>query len=654
MATKYIAISTTSLYMHPTTASLKVGVISKDTSVSVYSTAQNGKWLALNEEKTVWAPMYDASTKPIFKVEKIDNSSKVDETKASDLNKNNSSTTKVDLYRVGTNWVEGKCVNQVGAYEKKQNAINECDRRLKTNKNYKVYDANGKKIYPVEAPTSSNSSTNNTTSNSTNMTKTVKVKEEEDNYVDLMELYTKGTDVGNDYVKSIDSLTVRHIKGVMGLPYQWLPTQDPRLEYKKNNTKGDQVDIGRTYGDKILSRVPLLLITPGTADFMANYTKNEAESIISKLISSADKITSDLEEGLEQTITRDGKYYSFKFDYNSYYNCVNPMCRAAAYFLGIEDTVVYGIKLKNYEHGRHGRNQLDKFLGTYRGCIPFYVDSETSIQDSFGNDTTQSALADKINGYSSMANELNYILGSSKAGALYDTVSGELAGSVENLGQFVDDIMGGSNLITSISQNLSAVLAGGKLIFPEIWSDSSFTRSYDVTIKLSTPDNDKLSWYLNVWVPLAYLMGLVLPRQVDANGYISPFLVRAFYKGLFNVDMGIITNMSVQKGGDGRWTKDGLPTSIEVNFTIKDLYNYMALSDAPKMGKNLMNNITLLDYIGNTCGININEIDIIRKAEMYLMVGGVGTVQDKIVNNMFGSLDQWLTNKVSKIFGFFD
>lgn len=647
MPNKAVALSAVSVYGKFSSSSPIIGTIAKGAEVTIYDTASHGKWVSLSADSMVWAPMYDASGKAIFRLETDKPAVEVKETTASDLS-SGSKNTNSGYYYIGTDWNDGKAVNQVGTgLPTFDTAVRGYD-TLSNKDKYKIYDSNGNKVYP---PTVNNTKSNTRLLSETNTTsETIEIEDESE--IDWSKLYALSDDVASDYTSSIASLTVKNIKGVMGLPYQWSPLQDPRITNGSKTSVGDKNGIGRTYGDKILSKVPLLLITPGTPEFLGNYSESQQKSILGKMLQVIDDPSA--ESGLKAIITRDGKYYSLKFDYVSYYNCVNPMCRTGAYFLGIQDTVVNGKELKYHNQYTDNRDELDKFLGTYNGCIPFYVNSETSIQDSFGNDTTQSSLADKINGYSSMANELNYILGSSKAGALYDDLGAELSGTVEGLGNMVNSMLGGTNLITSISQNLSSVLAGGKMIFPEIWSDSSFSRSYDVTVKLVTPDNDKLSWYLNIWVPLAHLMALCLPRQVDANGYISPFLVRAFYKGLFNVDMGIITSMNVQKGGDGQWTKDGLPTSIEVSFTIKDLYNYMSLSDDPSIKNNLMNNITLLDYIGNTCGININETDIMRNLEMYLMVSGVGTVQDRLINDSVGALDQWFTNKVAKVFGFFN
>lgn len=52
-----------------------------------------------------------------------------------------------NLYRVGTGWSNGKCMGQVGAFAVKENALNFCD---KHGAGYKVFDRNGKEVYPSE------------------------------------------------------------------------------------------------------------------------------------------------------------------------------------------------------------------------------------------------------------------------------------------------------------------------------------------------------------------------------------------------------------------------------------------------------------------------------------------------------------------------
>ena len=53
-----------------------------------------------------------------------------------------------NLYRVGTGWSNGKCLGQKGAFAVFQNAVNFCEQQ---GENYKVFDWNGKEVYPVDA-----------------------------------------------------------------------------------------------------------------------------------------------------------------------------------------------------------------------------------------------------------------------------------------------------------------------------------------------------------------------------------------------------------------------------------------------------------------------------------------------------------------------
>ena len=149
---------------------------------------------------------------------------------------------------------------------------------------------------------------------------------------------------------------------------------------------------------------------------------------------------------------------------------------------------------------------------------------------------------------------------------------------------------------------------------------SKSSSSTSLSIKLRTPDGDKISWYLNILVPLIHLLALAAPHSMGPNGYSSPYLVRVFYKGIFNCDMGLITNIDITKGKEGAWTIDGLPTEVDVNIQLKDLYSMFAMSGGGaslKKDINFFNNTALLDYLCSSCGININKIEASRQLEAY-------------------------------------
>ena len=186
-------------------------------------------------------------------------------------------------------------------------------------------------------------------------------------------------------------------------------------------------------------------------------------------------------------------------------------------------------------------------------------------------------------------------------------------------------------------------------------------------MKLVSPSGDKLSIFFNILVPLFHVLALTLPRQhnADANGYVSPFLIRAYYKGMFNIDLGLITSMSINKGSEGEWTKDGLCTVMEISFEIEDLYQafYMSMGGAIQAffgldfsnqgegGGNISTNITELDYIANMCGINVNNSNEARMGTLISLLN-IGSLGRDILNySILGKVGEWInTPSISTLF----
>lgn len=428
-----------------------------------------------------------------------------------------------------------------------------------------------------------------------------------------------------------ETYTIRNLMQIHGLPYQFLPTTDSRLEYgtdnRGNTNSGSDSALGRKYAEKIISTMPLLLLQPGTPRFMSDFKRKDKENFLERAMAFiGDKMFNDGgKSSLEDTLTRDGRYYSFQADWQQYYEFVDPMCRIAARYLGLQDHILNGQPLDKAKWSVFMNKGTSLFMNTeLYGAIPFYINSETSMSESFSNDTTQSQLASTVNGISDMGREINFLLGygSNALGTAFDGFNNEdINQNMENVNEIINKFLGKSSMLSNLAGNLAVVAQGGKMIFPEIWSDSSFSRSYNVTIKLVSPDSDKLSIYFNIIVPIIFLLCLCLPRSVQKypNDYIAPFLVRGIYKGQYNIDMGIITDMSITRGGDEQsWTIDSLPTQAEVSFTIKDLYSALSITSMKNpFGFDTINNTALMDYIGNMCGINIYKPDVLRDIDIW-------------------------------------
>lgn len=528
------------------------------------------------------------------------------------------------------------------------------------------------------------------------------------------------TEQVKNYLTEIDSngINFRKLRNIFGMPYQFLPTTDCRV----SDNYSDNLEIaGYEFAEKILSRLPLLYITPGNTTFMGGSRENARTALMSQITSKINGDDSDnnamLESSLEAMLGEyNGKLYTIMPAYKEYFSYVNPLCRAGAIFLDIAsstlDEPVFGNNLidansltfenlnwgvnegQAYEIWKEEENTLaegieeestdtevtedntteteeSKFKEDYSeyfkkdeddkgnikdfqqalyygNAVAFYINSDSSFQDSFGNETTESSLSSTINGLSDKAREIQFLLGtaSQAVGEAFDKVDGTLSDIKSQINSIVDKVAGGNSIFTTIANSVKTIVSGGRMIFPQIWSNSTFSKSYSISIKLTTPNTDKVSWWLNIYVPLCHLMAFVLPRAEYINSYTTPFIVKAFYKGMFNIDMGIITEMTFNKGKEGSWTKDGLPTVVDVNFSIQDLYTGMGMTSTKSMfkGKTLQN-VAEMDYVANLCGININEPDVLRMANLWCAFNMTNKVYDFIPNLSLG-IEQAVSNSV--------
>lgn len=436
----------------------------------------------------------------------------------------------------------------------------------------------------------------------------------------------------------VDSLIVSNLNGIYGIPYQFMESVDPRI--------GDSI-MGRKYAERILSKMPLLCITPGTVQFMSNYSKVERQGVIASLISKINDVE------VNDIVENNGRYFTFAFNYAEYFEYVNGLCATGARFLNIQD-----LKLnigeerkaaKDFDWGKALNSDL-KATMTSQDFIAFYIDSTDSVSESFSNETTQSQLLSTINQVSDTAREIGFLLGAGAGVDIGVMEESDMRDTMDNIQRISNQYLNGSTILNNLANGFATVATGGKLLFPEIWSDSQFSRNFDITIKLRTPDCDTLSWYLNIYVPLCHLIALAAGHQTEhVNGYYSPFLIRAYYKGLFNVDMGIITDLSITKGKEAAWNIDGLPTEVDITVTIKDLYHMLSIVPGNEP-KNFVTNNILMDYIANTCGININQMDIARSLEIYyILTKNVFTDLPNTITRRFqDALDRYSYNLYNK------
>lgn len=470
--------------------------------------------------------------------------------------------------------------------------------------------------------------------------------------------YTKAmsaleSELEGDYVSNVEDeagqiFKVSSIQAIEGIPYQFMESVDRRY-----TSSG----IGRKYGQKIITQMPLMFMMPCRPNFMPNQNTDNKGSVL-QILSSGDSGATDLINGL---LLKGGSYYTAGFAYDEYYKCLNTMLSAVAHYMGIEMRKIDLGSGRKYIYQMDWSN-VDRTGDGYRSflsaneAIGFYCDGLSSIDTSFGNTTTQSQLASTINSYSDMANEISFLLNE-------ESVAGMAIAGVEDVSSIVTDAVGsllgglGGGVVGNLTSNgVDTVINGGKIVFPEIWSDSTHDESYSFTLKLRSPDNDDLSIFLNIIKPYCELLCFTLPQMMinDPNGYQSPFLVKAYCKGLFHIDMGIIDSMSVTRGAECQWNDNGLPTQIDLQFSITNLYHHLAMSGAESNAQDkitsLFTNTQYMDFLANIAGCSAMEESYVQN-QIQNKLYAVGTDALRVPRGVWNSITTKGSNLLGSLYG---
>jgi len=480
--------------------------------------------------------------------------------------------------------------------------------------------------------------------------------------------------ISKDYVAQALELDFENTAAMMGMPYQFLPWVDRRVK-DGDDVVTNYTYLGRKYAEKIAVRSPMLIIQPGKAQYMAEASNEEREALLKAGLGGDDGALNN--SSFDDETANPHRYYTFALDHASYNAYVNTLCWACALNLGLNTGLYEGVDESFSSYNKFmNRDITDNVDGVYdftqkftqnfkyTGAIAFYVNSDSQVSESVNTSTTQSQLSEKVNGISDLAREIQFVLGTNGriadvAASLGKTSAGALETAVSNIGSA---FTGSGSLLASIGESIGTIIAGGKMIFPEIWQDTQFSRSYSINIKLVSPDNDDLSIYHNILVPLMHIFALSLPRGTSTNSYLSPFLIRAAYKSFMNIDMGILTGVSITRGAEGCWNRHGIPTSVDVSLEIKDLYPVMNLARYPAYtslipfvddGYDILKNDALLAYIANLCGLNVANSDVARTLvfKTIMTTKSVTNIPNGIVDATWSKLTSVASNWLGK-YGF--
>jgi len=233
--------------------------------------------------------------------------------------------------------------------------------------------------------------------------------------------------------------------------------------------------------------------------------------------------------------------------------------------------------------------------------IGFRVEKSTDASESFSNSTKDSPLGSQLNGMVDANRQRNM--------SEFAQSKGMAAFAMNAVNQAKSALQAMAGGLKSFTQYV--VTSNGYFDLPQTWSGSTFSRSYSFSMRLrARTGGDNVSIFQSIMIPLCLLMAATLPRGAGSSTYTSPFIVRAFCKGMFSIPAGIITTLSIKRGdGEFGWSINRIPTVIDVSFQIQDLSPILFISLAGEGGflKALSNNTKLQEYLSTLSGIGLRE-----------------------------------------------
>lgn len=403
--------------------------------------------------------------------------------------------------------------------------------------------------------------------------------------------------------------------GVLGVPYQWNANADPRRS-SKNGAKG------RTYLQNIYGAMPVVFFQPGKPKFLAqsDLDKQDKEAGVAATAKGETKDAADALSQIALKYKSETRLYSFESDYLTYRKYTNQLISITAALMGIKDMASYDIDAMQ-------SNSLFDLQGS---SIAFLMDKSSSYSESISNDSGESMLASSLKGAGDMRKEVSFLLGDYAANQMDQQ-------NVNSYNESVEKIQtGGQGIIqNALNMGKQTIASGGNLLLPNLWKENQFNKSYSITMKLVSPYGDKVSIFKNIFLPWIHMMALTMPRQNSMSGYNAPFIIRAYSRGWFNCDLGIIESVDFKKFGESSININGFPTEAEITVTIKDLYPtiMMVLSDSSNNFL-LKNNTGLKEYLECMAGVDLTDESPIRSFDAALAAGVSSAKRDFSITNL--------------------
>lgn len=516
----------------------------------------------------------------------------------------------------------------------------------KANTNIKT--PSGETVTVPDAPTSDSTGANdNTTGNTYESINMADPSSYDELYKRYGFSYTATTDT------SLMGIPVGRMLFVHGMPFQYTHITDRRGHSvmawgasANEDTEGPVTSgvtdmYGRSFAANIAANMPIAVIAPGKPKFLTsvkdgmfsyaagkdpNQDRNNWFGFFNNSANGAEGAEGGL---LEKLAEGDGdyQYFSLRIDTMEYFKYVNSLCQTSARLMDLGNVTYRGQACSSIDWGDYNEaaeqdfSTVEMIIGLAKG-VSFAFDPQSSVSDTINNTTQDSQFSTMFNNISSKARELEFILGYS---------GGDIPGFIDSTNYVQADVphmsggiaSGITNVFKRVGSWINNSAHGMNVRFPEIWSESNYSKSYDIDMHFIAPYATHFCKWRYVLVPFFHIFALAAPISgKNVSQYSSPFLIRAYSKGFFNVEMGIIESITWKRFGDKDMiSEDGIPMQIDVSVSFKDLYHALAMSAIGNEfieSADFFNNSGLMDLVGTLSGVNMNRISLAERMSLFI------------------------------------
>lgn len=306
-----------------------------------------------------------------------------------------------------------------------------------------------------------------------------------------------------------------------------------------------------------------------------------------------------------------GKYLDELFKWGDYYKSDDRDTRLE---LTPKDDPVTGQPVQDVAKNKF----MNYFDAEFRGGAEFAifkVDHTGAVGESFSNSAVESDISQKFNSTSSTARSARFTFAEGNVAG--DTLKGVMGA----VGEVVSGTLSGVTM--GLFDGIAGLAGSGYIDIPKHWQSSTAQLPHSsYTIQLIAPYGNVISQLQNIHIPLCMLLAGALPLSTGSQSYTSPFLCQIFDRGRCQIQLGMIDNISIQRGTCNLpFNNRGNVNAIDVTFSVADLSSimHMPISTGSLFGGQTAideDNI-LMDYLAVLSGQDMySQLFAIPKAKL--------------------------------------